>query len=142
MSDITVTIPVELTQAMIMRGGVVEDEARAHELAIELHEVVAELVKLYRAEKTRVVEIPEGEDDPAKFVELEPSRTPNALEIADFTLAVWQQALPSDDEQDEWISVKLAALCDKDEDLFLRWTTIGDVVTGSDLASILMGSVN
>jgi hypothetical protein len=90
MADITVTIPVELTQSMIIRAGVITDEARALELAVELHD--AECVKLFRAEKTRLVEhLDDGES--GETVVLEDLREHNALEIADFTLAVWRSAL-------------------------------------------------
>ena len=41
MTNITVTISVELTQSMIIRHGAVADEKRAFELAQELHAVVA-----------------------------------------------------------------------------------------------------
>jgi hypothetical protein len=150
-TGITVTIPVELTRSMIIRAGVIGDEARALELAIELHEVVARCVELYRADKTRLVEFP-NEDFNAEPVELEPLREHNALEIADFTLAVWRQALVSPCEENDspdaheaaWISELLAGLCcDKDDDLYLRWLMIGDAVTGSDVADMLMqGGVN
>jgi hypothetical protein len=115
-APIQVSIPVELTAAMVIRAGVIKDEARARDLAVELHDVVAKCVELYWAQ-----------------------RAPNALEIADFTLAVWQWALvsnssPSDGSQAGWISETLAALTLNvdDDDLYLRWLMIGDVVTGSD----------
>jgi hypothetical protein len=118
MADITVTIPVELTQAMIIRSGVIKDEARALELAIELHDVVAACVKLFLAKSK-----------------------PSPLELADFALAVWRQALVSQDgtsdgEEGAWTSEILGSICD--DDLYLRWIMLGDVVTGSDVATILM----
>jgi hypothetical protein len=116
-SDIVVRIPVELTAAMIIRAGVIKNEARARELAIELHEIVAEAVKLYRAEKIRLVDLPcDPEGEPTV---LEERRPHNALEVADFTLACWRQALVSTGAMDEdspdaaegaWISETLAAI--------------------------------
>jgi hypothetical protein len=124
MSDIQISIPVELTAAMIIRAGAIINETRALELATELHEIVAECVRLFRADKD--------------------GHTPDALQIADFTLACWRQALVSNAGQDdtsdcheaEWISVELAEICD--DDLFLRWMMIGDIVTGSDVANMMM----
>jgi hypothetical protein len=139
--NIVVTIPVELTRAMIISAGVITDEARALELATELHDVVAEVMKLYRARKRRLVEYSDPECEPTEPVVLEEARYPNALEIADFTLAVWRQALgrPGQDEAEaEWISVELAALVD--DDLYLRWLMLGDVITGSDVATLLIGA--
>jgi hypothetical protein len=120
---IVVSIPTELTAAMIIRAGVIKSEARAENLAHELHEIVAGFRELYLAERS----------------ELSP------LEIADFTLAVWRQALVNsrgdDDTADAheagWISETLAAL-DDGGDLYLRWLTIGDVVTGGDVATMMM----
>jgi hypothetical protein len=155
MPDILVSIPVELTQSMIIRAGVIDDEARALELATELHEVVAEVTKLYRVYKSRIVKFRDDDElaklDPShapddELVVLEEARVPNALEVADFVLAVWRQALgkcSTDDDVDEgeWISVLLAALCD--EDLYLRWSTLCEVITGSDIGtSLLKGNVN
>jgi hypothetical protein len=138
------TIPVELTAAMVMRAGVITNEKRARELAEELHEIVAACVELFRADKRRFVRLP---DDPEQEpTVLEDLRGPNALEIADFTLAAWRQALvlgdgnTPDGAEAEWISVLLAGLCD--EDLYLRWLMIGDIVTSRDVADLLMdGSV-
>jgi hypothetical protein len=150
-NPITVTIPVELTAAMIIRGGVVTDEALALSLAEELHDVVAKYVKLRLADKRRLVEYPkgrDGEDDPeAGPIELEPSRGPNALEIADFTLAAWRQAMTGfqvttgrqvspDGEEGRWISEELAALSLGDDSLWLRWCSVCDSVTGSELATM------
>jgi hypothetical protein len=142
-TDITVTIPVELTAAMIIRAGKIGDEARALVIAKELHEIVARCVELFRAERPDIVE--RADDDPGKFVTVEKAHERTALEIADFTLACWRQALVStanqgDDTPDAheaaWISVYLAGLLD--DDLFLRWIMLADVVTGSDCASILV----
>jgi hypothetical protein len=142
MGDITVTIPAELTQAMVIRRGVIKDERRALELALELHEVIAACVKLYRADKRRLVKLPDDDDPNEEPTVLEDLREPNALEVADFTLAVWRQALVSgrsdaaDGEEAAWISETLATLCD--EDLYLRWIKLADVVCGSDVATILI----
>jgi hypothetical protein len=141
MADISVTIPIELTQAMVIRGGVIRNEARALEFANELHEIVAELVKPYRASKTRLVKLDDNDPDAEPTV-LEELREPNALELADFTLAVWRQALVDgrsdtpDSEEAAWISVKLTAICD--DDLYWRWIRLGDVITGSDVASLTL----
>jgi hypothetical protein len=136
MSEIVVRIPVELTQAMILRGGVIKDEARALELAVELHETVAEVMNLHRADRPRLVEFPNG-DYNAEPVVLEERHEPTALEIAEFTLESWRRALPFNEEEEDggWISVELAGLCG--DDLYRRWLTIGDHAIGSDVASTL-----
>jgi hypothetical protein len=146
MSDISITIPVELTQSMIIRAGRIADEKRALALAHELHDVVLKCVQLFRARKRRLVEHPkgpDGEDDPdAEPIELEEAREPNPLELADFTLACWRQALvggevSSDDGEGRWIAEELASLLpvgDPDQ-LFVRWEIVCDLVTGSDLAT-------
>jgi hypothetical protein len=132
--DIVVRIPVELTRSMIIRAGVIADEARALELATEVHEVVAACAALYAASEFRVIE----DLDEVFLPECDkrPKRKPNALETADFTLAVWRQTLvnssgQNDDTPDaaeaEWISELLAGLCD--HDLYLRWIRLGDVIT-------------
>jgi hypothetical protein len=120
--DIVVRIPPELTAAMIIRAGVITNETRALELATELHEVVSQCVALW----------------------ISSERKPGPLEIADFSLAVWRQAIrngrgdaPDGPDQAEaaWISETLAELCDNDS--FLRWLMLGDVITGRDAASLL-----
>ena len=63
MNDIDVKIPIELTAAMIVRAGVIKDEARAGELAVELHDIVARCVELFRADKRRLCGSPS--DTPA-----------------------------------------------------------------------------
>jgi hypothetical protein len=107
---------------------------KARELAIELHDIVAECVKLYRADKRRLVEYPD--DDPEREpIVLEALREPNALELADFRLAVWRQALRDgagddpnglDYSEGAWISEVLVGLCD--EDLFMRRLTVCDFI--------------
>jgi hypothetical protein len=130
MADIEVKIPVELTQSMIIRCGLITDETRARALAEELHEVVLAFTKLRLADKRRLVELPSDEDleqDPdAEPVELESLRGPNALEIADFVLATWRQAMIGGDvnpdgEEGAWISEELAALTLGDDRLWPRW---------------------
>jgi hypothetical protein len=153
MGDIEVRIPVELTAAMVIRAGVITDEARVLELAHELHAIIAKFVELRRAEKRRLAEHPkgpDGEDNPdAEPVVPEEARGPDALEIADFTLAAWRQALAStvgltDDAPDcheaGWISEELATITPLEDadDLFLRWIMIGDAVTGSKCAADIM----
>jgi hypothetical protein len=150
--DIKVSIPAELTAAMIIRAGVIKDEARALEIAHELHAVVAQCVKLRLAEKRSLVELPSDEElerDPeAEPVELEPARGPNALEIADFTLACWKQAMVGyqittgrqvtpDGEEGAWISEELAALTLGHDPLYRRWCAVCNAITGSDLALML-----
>jgi hypothetical protein len=76
---IVVAIPVELTQAMIIRRGKVEDEKRARELAHELHDVVARVMELFRAQERRLVEHPEDPD--GEITVLEEARLPNALVV-------------------------------------------------------------
>ena len=77
-NDIEIKIPVELTAAMIIRAGVITDEARAKELAVELHDIVAESVKLYRADRRRTVKLPD--DDPEQeLVVLKDWHVPNDL---------------------------------------------------------------
>jgi hypothetical protein len=140
--NIEISIPLELTAAMVIRAGIIKNEARALELATELHEIVARCVELFRVDKRRLVELPDDDDPDGEPVELESLREPNALEVADFTLAVWRQALTSncdDDSSDaheaEWISDRLAGLNgDGADDLYFRWLMIGDIVTGSDVA--------
>jgi hypothetical protein len=123
MSDIIISIPVELTCATILRGGVVEDSSRALELAEQLHEVVAACAERYIAE-----------------------RKPDALELADFLLAVWRQSLvwaqqrdTPDGEEAMWISELLESLFHDDDanEVYLRWLQVGDLVTGSDVATML-----
>jgi hypothetical protein len=64
------------------------------------------------------------------------------LEVADFSLAIWRSALVNsqgdtrDGDEAAWASETLAAICD--EDLFLRWILVGDVVTGSDVGEMAM----
>jgi hypothetical protein len=139
--DIIVRIPPELTAAMIIRAGVIADEARALELATELHEIVPKLLALWLAEKRRLVELPDDPDEEPTV--LEQARKPNALEIADFTLAVWRQAVRNskDDGPDSpdraeagWISEELACL--GADDLYLRWLMIGDIVTDGHVADL------
>jgi hypothetical protein len=125
MADIVVKIPIELTQRMITWMGVIKDEARALELAIELREIVHECVERRIAEYK--------------------SLSPITHDIAGFTLAVWRQALVSSqatreffldtpDSQDAaWISVEI---CDYG-DLFDRWVRVGDLVNGGNLAAAM-----
>jgi hypothetical protein len=141
MSDINICIPVELTAAMILRAGVVKDEARALALANELHDVVNKFTKLRLAEKRSVVEHPEDAVGDAEPVEIEPPRGPNAREIAGFTLAAWRNAMTGgptepDEGEAQWISEELAALSIGDDNLYLRWLNVCDNATGSDLATL------
>jgi hypothetical protein len=104
---------------MVIRGGVITSEARAEELARELHEIVAACVKLYRA-----------------------NHSPDALQLADFTLACWRQALVSTTGQTDtsdcheamWVTDELVGI--SHDDLYLRWLMIHDLVTGSDVARV------
>jgi hypothetical protein len=118
---------------------VIKDKNRAFELANELHDVVNRCVAAYAQIEEGEVKITGG-----KLERLSARRKPDAVELADFALACWRQAIVSaphadslDAEEGHWISQKLAAIVD--EDLFLRWTMLLDAITGSDLAkSILM----
>jgi hypothetical protein len=138
MTTINITISVELTQLRIIRAGVITDEARALELARELHEIIAQCVELYRAEKIRPVKFLDDDPD-AEPVELEPLRPTNALEIADFTLALWRCALTSDDGDEAcWANETLSGITplNDDKELYLRWMMISDIVTGADIGSL------
>jgi hypothetical protein len=117
---IVVSIPIALIVATILRRGVITDDARAEELARELHDIVAAFRERFFAETYGL----------------------SPLSVADLTLAVWRQALVSgqddtpDGDEAEWISENLAGF--GDHDLFLRWLMIGDVVTGSGAAATMM----
>jgi hypothetical protein len=151
MDNINVSIPVELTQSMIVRRGVVESEALALELAHELHDVIARATKLFLAETITVVRRPVGPDGKEVLddepVMIDGPRAPTELEVADFVLALWRVAVdngadgnPSADTCDAaWVSEKLAALSlndDPDEMVFENWYRIGSVVTGESDAGM------
>jgi hypothetical protein len=92
--QITISIPVELSAACVIRAGHVKDEAVALQIARELHDVVAAYVRMFRNEPphalVRLPDDPEGEP-----IEVEPARKHNALEIADFALALWRHTFIS-----------------------------------------------
>jgi hypothetical protein len=100
-----------------------------------LHDIVAKAAAHYGAERRTY----QGSDGTV----LE-TRKPNALEMADFTLTAWRQALvvagPDPDTRDyeegAWISGVLAG--PGDDDLFVRWLKICDVATGSEVAADFM----
>jgi hypothetical protein len=132
MTNIEISIPVELTAAMVIRAGIITSEAHAAELAAELHDLIPEIVAAWAAHQGRF------------------GHPPTPLEIADFQLACWRQALVNasgldgdspDSAEAEWISVEIAALtADDGGDLFLRWLVLGDIVTGSDVSDIIRGA--
>jgi hypothetical protein len=117
---------------------VITSERRAAELAREqLHEITPKLLALRLAEKRCLVELPDDPDEAPNV--LEEDHKPDALEIADFTLAVWRQALVWNKHLDnldaaeaEWVSVELASLASDPEGdkLYLRWLKVSDAVTG------------
>jgi hypothetical protein len=126
MSDITISISTELTRLMILRCCSIKDRTRALELAIELHDIIAKCVELFRAK-----------------------RKPGAVAIADFALAVWQQTLERfdlpkiiGDGETVRISDELRAICD--DALFQRWLMVSDTIAGLDAVSrsITKGAVH
>jgi hypothetical protein len=155
-NPIQISIPIELTAAMVIRAEVIKDEARAKELAIELHEIVAKATELYSARVTKLVATPEDHDDNKpliladksqidELVVLEEEHRTTPLELADFQLACWRTALVSTDglpedasdcEEAKWISEVLAGLVEAgDDSLYWRWRELGDIITGSDLVA-------
>jgi hypothetical protein len=138
--DLVITIPIELTQSLIIRRSAVvfgEENAlgaiEALKLAIELHQVIGEFVKLRLADQRRLTEC-SGYPDEAPFP-LGEMRGPNALEVADFTLTAWLNILGGQvsPRDDEWIADELVGLVP--HDLYLRWLEIGDAVTGTNSAA-------
>jgi hypothetical protein len=153
LSNINVSIPVELTQSMIIRRGVVADEARALELAVESHDIIAKATEIYRAKIITVVDHPVGPDGKeipdAEPIVVEGPRPMDADEIADFQLAAWRVAVGGGAEGNpenadgwhddgRWVSMEFASLApvDDPEEIMLRWTVITDVITGSNVADM------
>jgi ATPase subunit of ABC transporter with duplicated ATPase domains len=98
-------------------------------------------MRIYCAEERRLVKLP---DDPMGApTELEPLRLPNALERADFALALWRSTTidgaeenSSDARDGEWVSDVLAGLDGRNGNLLERWFKLTDDITGSTLIAM------
>ena len=140
MTDITITIPLELTVSQIARANLTIGNDEARELALEVHSIIDMVQAAYAAHPPDKATLTARLPGAARCL---PYETAVAYELGDVINSIrntifgfWPTDSNEEAELSCWIAKWLTEL-DASDILYVRYLRVYDRVQGTDFASIL-----
>jgi hypothetical protein len=129
MTDIDLRITVEFTATMIIRCNVIKDEAKAHALALELHEIIGIFRRLYSVRPPYQPEL------------IETMRGLVKIEETDLVLTFWEAAFFPPKGSADRLEID-RFLCEQfdrigADELFEQYARLCDKINGTNFAEPL-----